>query len=296
MTILKSLKDKLHQAYPAEFGAKNTWKRTTAFALFVALFLGYFRPFGLITMPVEDLYFTCTVFGAITFLTIFFNTVILPYLWKSIFEVDSWNIGKEILFTLHNFITIGIFNFVYFSSLIDLHPSIWWTVFFEIQLGTLAVGIVPVTLFVFYDQNRLLKKNLQKSQQLSQQIIREEAIPEESSQLIPLKAENGKIELELQANQLLYLKSSGNYLDIYYEEQEELKKFVLRNRLKQVFLELQTFNFYQCHRSYVVNLKKVSSVSGNARGFELHLELIDHTIPVARGKSVELETMLKQVQ
>ncbi|MGB0524590.1 MAG: LytR/AlgR family response regulator transcription factor, partial [Flammeovirgaceae bacterium] len=106
-------------------------------------------------------------------------------------------------------------------------------------------------------------------------------------------AENGKLELEISAHSLLFLKTAGNYIDIHYQLNHQHQTYVLRNRLKNILPILNQPNFYQCHRSYLVNLDKVTQVTGNARGLELHLEGFDkQLIPVSRSKSQELEKLL----
>ncbi|WP_366512832.1 LytTR family transcriptional regulator DNA-binding domain-containing protein [Kordia sp.] len=50
-------------------------------------------------------------------------------------------------------------------------------------------------------------------------------------------------------------------------------------------IRLQEFsNIYKTHRSYLVNLDKIISCSGNAQGYQLSLENYTNTVPVSRSK------------
>ena len=52
-------------------------------------------------------------------------------------------------------------------------------------------------------------------------------------------------------------------------------------------LESQLANLpwiFKTHRSYLVNLNKISAVSGNAQGYQLSLQQYSATVPVSRGQ------------
>jgi len=298
MKVLIFIKSRVQAPFPYAFGWKEAWRRALFFGLFVSLFLGYFKPFELDTLPtISKLWMTAFMFGTVTFLTLLFNIAILPQLWKNFFQESTWTLGKEALFITYNFLLIGLVNFGYFNILVDLNPDYWWTIFSRLMIGTIAVGITPAIALLFYDQNRQLKKNLLEAQRLSASMRQEPNRPSfepELDKVLAFKAENGKLEKQIPINDFLYLKAAGNYLDVYYYEHKQVSKFVLRNRLKNVAGILDDTNVYQCHRSYLVNLDKVVSVSGNARGLELILENLSDAIPVARGKSQELTNKLEQ--
>ena len=292
-----SINKKLNAPYPAENSTKDVTIRALAYGVFVSLFLGYFKPFGLGTLYGNDLMLTCSVFGLITFVVILLNTIGLSQLFPNLFDADKWTVKKEIIFTVYIILCIGTFNFIYFAYLVQLSSHIWWVFFWRLQFGTLAIGIIPVMLFVFYDQNRLLKRNLNHSLTMNKQLeggqandIKEVQVEDE----LELIAENGKVELTVFPSQLVYLKADGNYLDIIYQKEEAIEKLVIRNRLKAVASLLDDKLFFQCHRSYIVNLNKIKSVTGNARGFELLLSGVDTIIPVSRSKSSVLEQVLAE--
>lgn len=57
-----------------------------------------------------------------------------------------------------------------------------------------------------------------------------------------------------------YIKSDGNYVEIYING----KKKVLKNTLKHMESRLPADNFFQVHRSYIVNVQKIQSISGTS--------------------------------
>jgi two-component system response regulator LytT len=56
---------------------------------------------------------------------------------------------------------------------------------------------------------------------------------------------------------ILYIESSGLYSVIHSVNQ----KYVVRGLLKEIYSELNQENFFRVHKSYVINLKEVTSIS-----------------------------------
>lgn len=68
--------------------------------------------------------------------------------------------------------------------------------------------------------------------------------------------ETGNEKLLIDPNDVVYIKSEGNYVDLYLESG---KSFTLRKQLKTIADELSD-NFKRCHKSYIVNKDKVTQV------------------------------------
>ena len=62
-----------------------------------------------------------------------------------------------------------------------------------------------------------------------------------------------------------------------------MKKVTYRIQLSEFETQLkEASSLVRCHRSYMVNLKKVKNVSGNAQGLKLELINQSEIIPVSR--------------
>ena len=57
-----------------------------------------------------------------------------------------------------------------------------------------------------------------------------------------------------------YIKSDGNYIEIHSHG----KKKVLKETLKNMEAKLPAESFFQIHRSYLINVYKIESISGNS--------------------------------
>lgn len=68
---------------------------------------------------------------------------------------------------------------------------------------------------------------------------------------------------------------------------------LVRNSLKAIEEQLPIDIFYRCHKRYIINMKHIQKVDGNARNLVLTLENIEEKIPVSRAKT---ETLLQHFQ
>ena len=65
------------------------------------------------------------------------------------------------------------------------------------------------------------------------------------------------MQLSVAKESLLYIESADNYICIWYQKGEMLKKKLLRITMKDISEQLADTNIVRCHRSYMVNLDLV---------------------------------------
>jgi len=83
---------------------------------------------------------------------------------------------------------------------------------------------------------------------------------------------------------LLYIKADGNYCTIFYKEENSVNKKMLRSSLKNIENKVKSDEkIIRCHKSYIINMSKVTNMTGNARGYNFFLNEIDYAIPVSRN-------------
>ncbi len=106
----------------------------------------------------------------------------------------------------------------------------------EIFLSTLIL-IVPILIFARWLVAR-------RASQTS-------AIPRESHTTLQLSGDNKLDVLQLSADQLIALSAANNYVTVYYLEDQQLQKRLLRTTLKK--LQNDVPGLVQIHRSHLVN-------------------------------------------
>ena len=281
----------LLQPYPLWDNKPRKFFILLGISLFVFSFLYVFKPFGLqnIKDPSDPLVFAG--YGIVSFVVMILLQFLLPSLLPSVFNEDYWKVYKEILFTLIVISIIAIANMLYTSWLGFIHVSRETFLYFETT--TLIVAIFPVTLSVFIKQNYLLRKNLKQSSKLSEKLYRKSRMAEWGGTIVQLNSENPKDNISAESKDIYYVAAADNYIEVYYLVNNNMKKAMLRSTLKNAHGKLKRFsNFYRCHRTYIVNLDKVKSVTGNSQGYKLILFDTEKSIPVSRTLTREVTQRL----
>ena len=91
----------------------------------------------------------------------------------------------------------------------------------------------------------------------------------------------------------MFMRSADNYVEVFYHRANQTRCELIRTTLKLCTdLFAQQENILRCHKSYLVNLRFVNHVSGNAQGYKLHLKHTDELVPVSRTHNEVIKTRL----
>ncbi|WP_442872813.1 LytR/AlgR family response regulator transcription factor [Bergeyella sp. RCAD1439] len=88
------------------------------------------------------------------------------------------------------------------------------------------------------------------------------------------------------------MESADNYCTFYYQDHFGIKKTLIRTTLKSILEQTQSEKILRSHRSFIINLKKVISIKGNAQGYKLRLQNCDYEVPVSRKYMEEVKSQL----
>jgi DNA-binding LytR/AlgR family response regulator len=128
-----------------------------------------------------------------------------------------------------------------------------WSAYFLLLGEFFIVSIIPLGVIYFFSGI-----NQQK---------------ESTTETLLFESENGKEKLSIQADDFIYLTSEDNYISIFFESSGELKNRLLRNTMKRVEQEFQRSKYIlRCHRSYIINPKKITRVTQESSGIKLMLK------------------------
>lgn len=260
---------------------------SVAFGISIMLFLFFFDQY-----PREETLgislFKTFVYGFITFLVLFFYYYLFPIIFSKFFNIEYWNIGKSLLFGMILIISVGLVN-TFFAFKFDnpYNNSKMLPFLFAVVYRTFIIGIIPTIIFHFWLENKLYKKYSEKAQKVDENI--EKSINNNNDQELVLQTNNKSKNLILKTGDIIFVKSEGNYCQIYYKENSSYKKMIFRNTLKNLEKDFKDFdNILRCHKSYIINLDKVLHVKGNARGYYFIVDGFNYSIPVSRELSKNL--------
>jgi len=277
------IKQYLNQPYPL-YG--RSWKIIVAIGLFISFFMVSFEPFGLSSYQNNYRLYVEIGYGAVTFLTLLLYHFTFPLLFRKEYNASRWTVLKQIIWQIWVLFSIGFANFLYSSFF--FHFANNYKALLYYQFYTMSVGTIPVLLITVIIQNRMLAENLKIANDYNIDFASraENRLEEER---VCLMAENNKDKLEVNSSDLIYITSTGNYIQVFYNKGNDLKSILLRNTLKQVESQLKDSHFMiKCHRAFLVNRNKVIRVKGNSQGLRLVLNCTDEEIPVSRNLSKSL--------
>ncbi|MFZ4414974.1 MAG: LytTR family DNA-binding domain-containing protein [Bacteroidales bacterium] len=283
------IKKYLNQPYPFHV---NKLKLIGSISLFIGFFMLIFQPFGLSKYAGPHKSLLCLGYGFVTMIVMIINIVLIQELLKKQFDYKRWTVIKQISWLAWIIFSIGIGNFVY-TSIISSHWS--WQAFVFFQFFTLAVGLIPIVVLTIINQNHLLAVNLKSAQEFN--IALKTNTFNVGIELITLIADNEKDKFEIELSNLLYIESIGNYIEVNFVKDNQLKNLLLRSTLKRTESQLEDItSIIKCHRAFLVNSSKIDDVKGNSQGLKLKLIHTETEIPVSRNFSKSLKDKLKTLR
>ena len=124
-------------------------------------------------------------------------------------------------------------------------------------------------------------------------VVSDEQVPLHKEKRINLTDNNGAIKFSISSDNLYFLESDDNYIQVWYINTDgEMKQYMLRCKLKTIEESFTDSDLVRCHRKYVVNIDKVATLRFEGGGYFIDLDRkgLD---PIPVSKSYE-ETVLSR--
>lgn len=297
----------LNKPYPYFKNPKKDFFSYILIGAFVGIFLSVFQPFEINEWVTPFKSLKLFGFGLISFAVPALLNLLMPQVISSKTTEENWVIYKEILLILTVLLLIAAGNLLY-GRLLGIMPMSAYA-YIMVFAFTLAIAIFPVSIHVMLRHNQLLKFNLQQTEALNRQLQQQQAAataPAESdhaltnenlpAQSLQFLAENEKDKFSIAAEQLLYIESADNYSNIVFTEAGKHKKQLFRSSLKRIESQLPDQAIIRCHRAYIVNLKSIKHIEGNAAGYKVFFNNTADIAYVSRNYMALFNEKLKGLQ
>lgn len=211
------------------------------------------------------------------------------YILRPLFGIKRFKIYSLLLWGLMEMLLIALlFEFTYSPVFDTFGQSVSEYLVTLKQIG--LVVIVPYTLFLWYTQ---IQQKLSAYREVQHNTV--EASTEKRNELLVINGENNKVIIAIKYPQLVYIKSAGNYLEIFYLKGEILTKELVRMSFKELEEKINDPKVIRIHRSYMINTSHISSLKKTKKGYALHMQSIDdEVIPVSSGYRDTFEDALNK--
>lgn len=261
-------------SYPKSESYKEILVSSIVAGLLIYIFLIVFQPFGTENFHHKYKYLVLFPYSVI-FGTAFFaaDFIIIRY--------KDWNIGSELLKVTGILFLASILSYFY-NTLFISHVTLSFGNYLYMFLYCLALGIPISTIYILSRYIYLKRTHEKTALQVSQQLTdKDNPVATTIRKTLNISANN--TDLKISEEHFICAQSMENYCSIFFLENGQLKKLLIRISLSNLLNQIQTDSIQRCHRSYIINLNQVKSLKGNAQGYRLFLSEIDFEIPVSRS-------------
>lgn len=249
------------------------------------LFFFFFEPFRVNVLTTKQKLNTSFLLSGITFAILSFYLLVLPAYLKDFFSKKKWFVLTEIIWDFWLMINVFVGYFIFFkysgNHLISL------TIVDSLKILFLAALVI--TIVIVFNYQRILKLNLKNAIELNKKIQKQE----EDVKFFYFDSEYKKDSIRLKIDDVILLKSAGNYVEIFYLSNNVLKKHLIRSSLKRIEEKLiEEKSMFKCHRSYIVNINFIQNAEADSFGLKINIKNLDFPVPVSKNYVESLKKRL----
>ena len=210
------------------------------------------------------------------------TAVIVYYVYFSILSIfiqdDDWLLYKEFIVLFFLLPMIGIAEWA-IRDLIYNNPynHRMFVLKEEVIHAYLSGSVIFILMHTVY-ANILSRNNIHHAQELHlNKTSNTDQVP------IEIKTQISSENFTVPPDQIVCVKSDGNYVEFYLFKETIVTKEIKRMTLTNVMSQLESNNsMIRTHRAFIVNKNFIESINGNAQGYQLTLKGMEFIVPVSR--------------
>lgn len=291
--MINKIKNWLNRPYYSQISNTYNIIVSVAIGIVVSLFLIIFQPFRIHLLG-ENLVIFCLGYGLIAILSVNLVLYTIPKIFKDYYNPDSRTILKQLILLNLVVLVSATISYPYHLYIRNSINQEQIAGYFLIITQTYSIGLFPILLWLYYDEQQLRKKRKINTEKINKdKNFRNEVTDQE--EIITLKSEKSNNIISIDINKIVYISSEGNYASFFIHDVNGLKENIFRVTLSQIIKELNGYkNIVRCHKSYIINTRYIKEYSGNARGYLIKTTKSNLEIPVSRKfKKEDLEKILE---
>jgi len=260
---------------PSYLNEKQNIIRLVLFtALFALIFINTYSPFG------ADRWYNVTRFEFFTFSSLVIMVGVLVVVISRIImfhssKKHSINIWQFLVWIGAEIFSMAIV-YTLFEKLFLKDPRLFTELLKTSTRNTALVLLLPYSVSWLYFSWRDKKEQIER-------LADSPATSDNSRNMIPFYDDKGILKFSVMRENLLYLESAENYVNICYLNKGKVSKYLLRDTLKKMEESFAGTEIVRCHRSYIVNFEKVKVIRKDKDGLKLEFDNPSMTdIPVSK--------------
>ncbi len=289
----------LLQPYPFHYERPRVWRLSLTLGVSTLLFLYLFRPVGIERGLVNGLFATCLVYGLTAAVLFFFYFQALPLLLRGSQAIDNWTVLHEMLtfaglFLLAGLVNTGLQPWLYATGAARDLDLVVQNVGNTFLVGFLILGILTAVNF-----NYLVRSQEEKAALLRLILHGNtgsvENVPASKGMKVAIDSKHDQFSIDPET--LLYAMADGNYVEVFERTEQEVQRQLRRIPLKSLEAQLAHIpHIMQVHRAYLVNVRAIEQITGNAQGYQLRITGADQLVPVSRSYMDSFNQAISQLK
>ena len=245
------------------------------------LLLIIYQPFGTSQFEHKHKYLLLIPYAIIAIFSCTFINLLL------IKQNETWTFGLELLKTFIILLLISIFSYLY-NSLFLSKVNLTFVNFLYMFVYTISVGLPICAIYLMSRYIYFFKIN--KNTSIQNVLFEKTALIGEKfietkkhTKILNICIDEKEKCLQIDQNDFLYAEAADNYCMLYFYENGNLKKKLIRISLNKLLVNIQSDIIQRVHRSYIVNLEKVNKYKGNSSGYKILFYNIEKEISISRN-------------
>lgn len=247
------------------------WILIAVVLVFSVVFLNVFVPFNSNQWHNDSgvwEFLQLSAFGVIAGAILFISQFVI----RRFISVKEITIGTFVLWTFGE-VLLMILAFSVYESIIDGSFAFFLGLIKLTFRYTLLTVAIPYSLALLYISYQIHQKEVVELKSKAKQ---------PADKLLDIKDEKGVIRFSVSVEQVLYFESADNYVFIYYARDAKVEKEMVRNSMKNIESLVEGLPIVRCHRSFMINLKRIEFVNYEKTKCQIKLKELDSFIPVSR--------------
>ena len=274
------IKDFLNQPFHLLDRRQNRWLLIITIGVYTIFFMNMYHPFNVNNLYKDDtvpMFIILSGFGIVGSIVLIVSQLgireILKIRMVKMSGIILWFFVELILLSTAMYFIYGDTSFRGSDMINEMYLMLKYTI---------LVVIIPYAGVLFYLSTTQRGENI-------------DTLLNASNHLVNILDENGTLHMSIDLDQLLFIKSADNYAAVYFERDELVRKELVRTTLKRLETELDEYPIRRCHRSYMVNINKISVSMKSNQGLSLALKnFSEEKIPVSKNYKAFFTRLLKE--
>ena len=189
---------------------------------------------------------------------------------------SSFTIGYYILWSAGEILLVSILYTVFTvegnkAGIIQLEDAdVWRLLLSALVYAFISLGIPYILAYMYFTIEN--QDNTIRLMSFGD-VVRDTPLAPSEESRITLFDNNGVLKFSISPDNLYFIESDDNYIQVWYTESSgEMRKYMLRCRLKTVEESFADSDLVRCHRKYIINIRKVRILSADRDGYSIELD------------------------